>query len=140
MTNEVSVKLHSVYDVQTLPDGTVYYDTEQPTDEWFSEGGTPELYAWRKATENDDAESLLEIGDAMPIWTYDEAADTETITDYYIRVRPDEEGFYRFTRNGFFAVNAVDNAENYTTSVLINGEPAELEFLGDKLGSIFEFN
>ena len=93
--------------MQTLPDGTVYYDTEQPTDEWFSEGGTPELYAWRKATENDDAESLLEIGDAMPIWTYDEATDTETITDYYIRVRPDEEGFYRFTRNGFFAVNAL---------------------------------
>ena len=126
-TNEVLMKINSVYDVQTAPDGTVVTDTPENVliDYMRRYRGDDWLYAWRYAAENDDLSAIPEEN-IREYTDYDEETG-ELIPVYMIKVIPDENGIYHFTSNGYFSPDTDDYAGNRSHSSVINGEHIELE-------------
>lgn len=94
-TNEVQVKIESLTDTQTAPDGTVVTDT---TD-----------FEVMFAAYTEPSEEDYNSEDYDP-------------DDY--RLEPDENGIYHFTKNGYIQIGARDAADN-AANILINGEPIE---------------
>lgn len=112
MTNEVLVKLNGVYDRQTAPDGTIVTDTENPQSRFE---------AWRMAVKSDDLDSIPEE-DLNGRWVGFDEETGENIYEDYVRVKPDADGIYHFISNGYIMMNAEDDAGNYSSEALINGE------------------
>ena len=122
-TNEVLVKVNSLSDTQTAPDGTTVVDTPNPNMIYGS--GEVVLDAWREAVKSDDLDSIPPE-EQMSVWSgYDEATDTHFYKDY-VRVVPDGGGIYHFISNGYFTPDAQDNAGNRSTSIMVNGEMVEV--------------
>lgn len=119
MTNEVLVKLNSLTDTQTKPDGTIVTDTPEAflNKYMLQYYGRSGLSAWRIATENDDIEN---DPDVRYEW-YDYSSE-ESGMQAYIKVNPDQDGIYHFTSNGYFEAEACDYAGNRNVFLLINGE------------------
>ena len=119
MTNEVLVKVKSLTDTQTKPDGTVVTDTPEAflNKYMLQYYGRSGLSAWRIATENDDIENNPDV---RYEW-YDYSSE-ESGMQAYIKVNPDQDGIYHFTSNGYFEAEACDYAGNRNVFLLINGE------------------
>ncbi|NMA94331.1 MAG: hypothetical protein GX975_06685, partial [Clostridiales bacterium] len=119
---EVLLKLKSLTDTQTMPDGTVLIDTPEvalisPRTNLFGDVIYP-FEAWRKPTADDNLDAIPNE-DKLNGMGF-EYMDGQEVA--YIRVKPDEGGLYHFTSKGFFRTDVYDNAGNSNDYVLINGK------------------
>ena len=96
MTKEVRVKVNSVYDIQSFPDGTVTIDTPDANLEQHKI-----LDAYRYAGPDDIV--IHQLPD-------DQGSPDEYYYGTMIPVFPDEDGIYHFKTNGFFRSEIRDNA------------------------------
>ncbi len=109
---EVLVKVNSVTDTQTASNGTLVTDTP-------ASGLNTTLNAWRYASGDEDV-SLIPDEDKNGYFYED--GDGNEYGFWEIRVRPDEDGIYRFTTNGYFDAESYDYAGNRNLYLIINGE------------------
>ncbi len=113
MTKEVRVKVNSVYDIQSFPDGTVTIDTPDANLEQHKI-----LDAYRYAGPDDIV--MHQLPDEQ-----------ESPDEYYygtmIPVFPDKDGIYHFKTNGFFRSEIRDNAGNKNSFIIVNGKVTEVK-------------
>lgn len=117
--HSVAVKLEAVYDIHEVGSGgetTYVIDTPLSSIDLLVE-------AWRKIypgekfnTTDPDGEDYYDPNEDFRDEDSDNFAD-------HLRVRPDENGVYNFTGNGFMRIFALDAAGNFSESILVNGEP-----------------
>lgn len=122
MTSEVLVKFNGVNDFQTAPDGTLVIDTPESV---LCSGENYIFGAWRVATKYDDLDSIPEE-DKIEEFDYYDDETGEYFYKTYIKVNPEEDGFYHFTSKGYIEMRARDYAANWNTGVLVNGELVNL--------------
>lgn len=124
-TNEVLVKMNSVYDVQKAADGTIVIDTSE---EDLLAGRYFSFDALREAAEDEDLSEIPEEN-IMYGGYYDEQTDSY-ISKIYVKIQPDNDGIYHFTSNGYIEMFVEDNAGNRASQALINGELVDISTEG----------
>lgn len=123
---EVNIKVENPYDMHSVTEGGITaYVIDTPTGEIDLE-----VKAWRKVDQGEKFNTTDSSKDDYYDKNEDfqEGYDEDTQEPYikYVRVKPNEDGIYKFIRNGYIWLVARDSAGNTTEDLIVNGEKADI--------------